>query len=364
MPSGEAAGATREKFETLDAIRGIAALTIVVYHTTRMWGALPAHEYLAVDLFFILSGFVIAHAYEARLTNGSMSAAEFIVVRLVRLYPMYLLGLVLGVFARLQMHVANEGSADVLRSGAMAALFMPSQLGEGRSFFPLNGVYWSLMFEIVINFVYALTFRLWTRRVLLIVVTSAGMANIVIASIAGTLDLGWSWTWLSIAGGLARSVFGIPLGVLLYRERRALGDRLRLDGRTWAPLILVLLLLEFPILGAPMVDVAVDLGTQLAAAPIIVLLASRAPTSRFVAGFRLLGSASYPVYVIHKPLLALLVAWRGTDYSNRAPFAGMAFMVGVTGLGVLLERQVDVPFRRWLTRLSSGLFRRVARRDA
>src|ERR1700761_1914630 len=85
------------KFETLDGLRGIAALAVVLYHLPLPLHALAPRGYLAVDLFFLMSGFVVAAAYEERLLSG-LSTAAFALVRLKRLWPLYGLGVVLGVF--------------------------------------------------------------------------------------------------------------------------------------------------------------------------------------------------------------------------------------------------------------------------
>ena len=91
MPSSHA------KFLGLDGMRGVAALFVVLLHSTPYWGFAPLQRsYLAVDLFFALSGFVIAHAYERRFENLSMNAWSFTVTRVIRLYPMYVIGIILG----------------------------------------------------------------------------------------------------------------------------------------------------------------------------------------------------------------------------------------------------------------------------
>jgi peptidoglycan/LPS O-acetylase OafA/YrhL len=64
-------------FSALDAMRGIAAVSVVFYHAGIHSGLpLLPHAYLAVDLFFVLSGFVIAHAYEEKLHHG-MTVGKF-----------------------------------------------------------------------------------------------------------------------------------------------------------------------------------------------------------------------------------------------------------------------------------------------
>src|SRR4051812_10705561 len=88
----------------LDSLRGVAALTVAWHHTVGVFGTWePEHTYLAVDLLFVLSGFVLARNYDPRFEAG-MSAVQFMRARLIRLYPLYLLGLVLGAFAFVVAH--------------------------------------------------------------------------------------------------------------------------------------------------------------------------------------------------------------------------------------------------------------------
>ena len=80
----------------LDGLRGVAALIVIVYHVFECfdWSPVP-HGYLAVDFFFVLSGFVIGYAYDSRWQEG-LSVARFFKRRLIRLHPMVILGALIG----------------------------------------------------------------------------------------------------------------------------------------------------------------------------------------------------------------------------------------------------------------------------
>ncbi|WP_176055678.1 acyltransferase family protein, partial [Paraburkholderia caribensis] len=93
---------TKWKYANLDAIRGLAAILIVFRHAPLLFHS-PSfpQSYLAVDLFFAISGFVVANAYEARLRSGALGFLAFAKLRLIRLYPLFLLGIVL----RLSRHL-------------------------------------------------------------------------------------------------------------------------------------------------------------------------------------------------------------------------------------------------------------------
>lgn len=82
---GAAAVPEARVFHTLDALRGIAAIGVVIFHMQLAFNPIRAPGgYLAVDLFFIMSGVVLSHAYEGRFRAG-MGTVEFMRVRLIRL---------------------------------------------------------------------------------------------------------------------------------------------------------------------------------------------------------------------------------------------------------------------------------------
>src|SRR5438128_143402 len=96
------------RFEALDGMRGIAALAVVVMHTPALWGYQPnlgaypgqlPEGWRAVNFFFVLSGFVLAHAFDQKLGDGDIKPWRFTLIRLARLYPLYFLAMVLGAFS-------------------------------------------------------------------------------------------------------------------------------------------------------------------------------------------------------------------------------------------------------------------------
>ena len=99
---------TKPHYDLLDGLRGVAALLVVVYHVFEGFSFAELtngagdglirtfnHGYLAVDFFFMLSGFVISYAYDDRFR--SMSLGSFFKRRLIRLHPMLLIGVLIGV---------------------------------------------------------------------------------------------------------------------------------------------------------------------------------------------------------------------------------------------------------------------------
>src|ERR1700710_1324405 len=92
---------TKQHFEILDGLRGVAALAVVTFHFME-WIYAPdenfiGHGFLAVDFFFCLSGFVIGYAYDDRISQ--MGVFEFFKSRIIRLHPLVISGSVLGLLA-------------------------------------------------------------------------------------------------------------------------------------------------------------------------------------------------------------------------------------------------------------------------
>jgi peptidoglycan/LPS O-acetylase OafA/YrhL len=148
----------KRTFVTLDGLRGIAAIAVLFRHTVPnfMPTSPSASGYLAVDLFFVLSGFVIAYAYERALLNG-MTIAQFMVKRVVRLYPLYIVaGLVSLLFLTIRLFVKHQGmSEEIVYFANLFYIPIPINLNTELHLYPLNDPAWSLGLEILINAVFA-----------------------------------------------------------------------------------------------------------------------------------------------------------------------------------------------------------------
>ena len=156
----------KEKFLLLDGLRGLAAIAVVMYHADSAGRrtAVFSHGYLAVDFFFMLSGFIIAYNYQGRL-DTAWSSKDFFKVRLIRLYPLYFLGLVTGAAGLLlKNHIAHTGTSPRSLVGVLAlgALLLPIPQflrGGTHGAFPLDFPAWSLFAEAVANIFHAFFFR-------------------------------------------------------------------------------------------------------------------------------------------------------------------------------------------------------------
>jgi len=136
--------AKQHKFAALDALRGVAAACVMLWHIQWTFGGPQdfGHAQLAVDLFFILSGFVISHSYAARLKSGAMTFGDYVIRRIVRLYPLIALGTAIGLAHALAYGPQSKLHALILLPLGLAAIPVPS-----ASLMPLDPPSWSLFFE-------------------------------------------------------------------------------------------------------------------------------------------------------------------------------------------------------------------------
>lgn len=284
---------TASRIPGLDALRGLAALLVLAYHARGF--SLPrealGHGYLAVDLFFVISGFVLARAYDAPLAAGD--GAAFLRKRLKRLYPMALLGLALGGLIWLAGGRDPAAVALLLVLGLLFVPFTPS-----RDVFPLNGPQWSLMWELVANLVYALIAPWLTTRRLVLLVVAAGLVHGAVALGSGTGSLGpYGHNWLT---GAPRVVFGFFAGVLL--ARLAAQGRLRIPAAPITVILAVVVLTLWP----PIPEAgraAFDVVAVLTVFPALVAAAARAEVGRLRPVVDALARMSYALYALHIPIV-------------------------------------------------------------
>ncbi len=295
------AGQTHQ-FHLLDGLRGVAACVVLWFHLS-----LPGfrHGYLAVDFFFMLSGFVIAFAYQKKLDEG-FGFWDFMAVRVARLYPLYLLGLVLGAFWFVP-HAMSGSIGMTLRQAAaefgLGLLVLPSppalQTGDS-SMFPFNIALWSLFFEVSANAAHALFLRRRATRTLLAIVVIAAAALVWQARHAGSVDLG-TQTKDAVAG-LTRVVFGYVTGMLLLRAWKGGVARVHLPDSVPAGALLAGVLLA--VMDAPRWGWAYDVAVLFAVLPCLLLASAYTDVSpRWVDLCAFLGTTSYAMYVLHPPVM-------------------------------------------------------------
>ncbi|MDB5705966.1 MAG: acyltransferase 3 [Sphingomonas bacterium] len=349
--------AERRTYDTLNGIRGIAALCVAIFHTNAaFWPATARSGFLAVDVFFVLSGFVLASSYGERLTTGQLAPIGFMRARLVRFYPLYIAGLALGVIqalAQQAVHSQNAMPSATLGVAMVSALlFLPVGIASLGSLTPLNPPAWSLLFEFWINAGWAPLAKRFGRTMEVAVLLISGALFVDISLRSGTMALGSDWS--TALGGLARAVFSFAAGLLLYRARGVLPT---IETR-WSLLILAAVVAL--LFTAPGNALAYDLGVALVASPSLIFAGSRInPPASIRPLFSFLGMISFPLYAIHEPLLLLWAhVVRAGDITPAT--AGLSFFAALIALAWLAhhaDEWVRADRRRYFWVMSSFLTR-------
>ncbi|WP_454886839.1 acyltransferase family protein [Sphingomonas oryzagri] len=291
--------AERQRLDGLDGLRGLAAFLVLLHHAGPKVAGLNLLPggYLAVDFFFMLSGFVIARGYEGRLRDG-LTLGSFLLLRLRRLYPMIGIGILAGAVVAV-LRGLDTGEA-IIRLG-IQALFLPLPSGDASTF-PLDGVEWSLMFELIANSLHATIFwRLGNRQIALF--TGVMFCALLIAgTVHGSLALGDRGN--NLWGGFPRILFSYGAGMIVWRcARDGRLPSVRLSAATICILFSATLLLA-GFLSQLLPGGPIELLLVATVFPLVLIagigLQLKAPT-RYAA--TLAGEASYPLYAVHLPII-------------------------------------------------------------
>lgn len=282
----------RQRLEGLDALRGIAAFMVLLFHVEYAFGLTPHFQraYLSVDFFFLLSGMVMARQYEGRFPD----TAAFLRKRLARLWPVMAIGAALGtiVFAP-QMPPLGAFMACL-----MGLLLVP-WLGSDKGLFPLNPPAWSILFELLANALHAAVLhRLATGWLLAI----SALCGAILLARAPNLDLGAVREYAVL--GVPRVVMSYALGIALWRLRGRLPRLPAWLGLALIPAVIVSLprTALTPLYG--------DLGFALIAAP-LALIAGLSPLGFGRRALVWLGWLSFPLYAVHYPVLMFMGKFTG-----------------------------------------------------
>lgn len=367
---------TKPHYELLDGLRGVAALLVVFYHifeglSFAAGGTLITtinHGYLAVDFFFILSGFVIGYAYDDRWKRN-MTLGNFFTRRLIRLHPMIIMGTIIGAITFcIQGSVQWDGS-HVATSAVMLALlaamfFIPAYPGAGYDvrengeMFSLNGPSWSLFFEYIGNILYALFIHRLSNRglAILVALSGIGLAWFALFDIVGygMLGVGWTLDGANFWGGMLRMLFPFSLGMLLSRHFRPI----KIRGAFWICSAVLLILFCIPYIEgkSPVcLNGVYELICIALVFPALVWIAASGKTTdkQSTRICRFLGDISFPLYAIHYPLMYLFYAWliknKLYTFTECWQMAALVY-TGSILLAYLCLKCYDEPVRKWLSR--------------
>lgn len=370
MPQANSELKPKSHYEILDGLRGVAAITVVIFHTFEAYAeGTPFkqhlnHGYLAVDFFFLLSGFVVAYAYDDRW--GRMTQWEFYKRRLIRLQPMVIAGSLFGaalfylqasptVFP-LIAHTPVWKMLLVMLIGCTLIPILPSMDIRGwQEMHPLDGPAWSLFLEYVANIAYALILRRLPKRVLsvLVVVAAAFLVQLLVWGPRGDVIGGWAVNAPQLHIGFARLCYPFLAGMLLMR----LGKRIRVRHAFAVSSALLLLVLAFPRVGTPQTlwkNGLYESFVILMIFPLIVAIGAgdRLTGTTETRVCRFLGGISYPLYITHYPLIYWYTAWvidkKIPGSEGALVGAGMLLVALAIAYGCL--KLYDEPVRAWLTR--------------
>lgn len=176
----------------LDGMRGIAALLVMLHHSYWVLGFNPAPSaHLAVDFFFVLSGFVLALATERWTLRGD-NTISMLARRVERLWPIYLIGLCLGVLSAFSTQQLGLGGAikAIVKAG-LNAFFIPILSKDGGKLFPFDVPTWSLFFEIVANAFFIVLVRKRMQALAFAVAFSSAMLLACLVRDLGSADGGY-----------------------------------------------------------------------------------------------------------------------------------------------------------------------------
>ena len=391
--------ASKPRYEILDGLRGVAALMVVIFHLFETYSKGPAfqivnHGYLAVDFFFVLSGFVVGYAYDDRWDK--MTTWGFFKRRLTRLHPMVIAGTLVGAALFFFSGTAFPKTMEVegwkfALCLVMGLLILPCGKGldirgwgELNSF---NGPQWTLTLEYIGNILYAFVFRHLPKIALAIlcvicafftldltmgwdvfglfpmkeITTEAGK----VLQIGGpqyNVIGGWSLEPEQIYIAFTRLLYPFLCGLLISRilpshrtESNPSGSPIHIKGGFWWCALAIAVLLAIPCIGGKqgIADGLYQAVCILLLFPLIVLTGAGSKTTdaRSTAVCKWLGDISYPIYITHYPLIYMQMDWvarhgDAPQWQHIAVGAGILFTAVILAWG--LQKAYDEPVREWL----------------
>jgi peptidoglycan/LPS O-acetylase OafA/YrhL len=343
---------TKQHFEILDGLRGIAALAVVTFHFMEWVYSDPSqnfigHGFLAVDFFFCLSGFVIGYAYDDRIAK--MGILGFFKSRIIRLHPLVIAGSVLGLLAFLfdpfGGHPELYSTGKIILTFFCSVLLIPLPVIEDRGFnlFSFNAPSWSLFWEYIANIAYAFVLYKINRIFLLLLTIISALAICFVAYRSGNLLGGWSGP--TFWDGSARISYSFLAGLLIYRSNWIIKNRLGFIG------LAILLFLAF-IMPSSKWNWLSEPLVVLFYFPLLIALGAGAVLAP---GFKKLcifsGKISYPLYMTHYAVLWMF----GNYYISHKPGTAQLTFIIISGLVLLVGAAYlamvcyDIPVRKYLS---------------
>ncbi|MFV0593379.1 MAG: acyltransferase family protein [Draconibacterium sp.] len=358
---------TKPHYQILDGLRGVAAIIVVLFHLAEPLASghldnIVNHGYLAVDFFFLLSGFVIGYAYDDRW--GKLTFSSFLRRRFERLQPLVVLGMTLGAIGFYftdsaiwpQIHTVPAWKLIVVMLIGYTILPIPLSMDirGWEEMHPLNSVGWSLFFEYIANILYALGLRKLSNKALAVFVVLSGavLLHLAVTSPNGDLAGGWTLNFEHMRIGLTRTLFPFFAGLLLSRIARPVYIK---NAFFWCSLLLAVVLFMPRIGGAEhlWMNGLYEAFCVLIVFPAIVYIGAGGIVHNQMANriCKFLGDLSYPLYMTHYVLVYFYVAWisnnSGITLSQAWPHA-LLTLSGAIVLAYASLKLYDEPVRAWL----------------
>jgi len=358
----------KSHYVILDGLRGVASLMVVAFHLFEPFSDVNPvkqiinHGYLAVDFFFMLSGFVIAYAYDDRWTR--MTQWEFYKRRLIRLQPMVVMGSLIGA----ALFYFQEGPAcpliattpvwQMLLVMLVGCTLLPLPISMDirgwQEMHPLNGPAWSLFFEYIANILYALGLRKLSKAALSVFVFLAAILLLQVAVFGERGDLigGWALNADGLHVGFARLLFPFFAGILLSR----LGARIQLKGAFGIASLLLVVALSLPRFGGTEHHWKNGLYEALCVMFLFPVVVAIGAGEKRVEGLsirvaRFFGDLSFPLYITHYPLIYIYTEWviRNKPTGVQGVLAALLVEVAAIAIAYASLKLYDEPIRRWLS---------------
>ena len=355
-------------YPILDGLRGVASVVVVAFHlfeahSTSHLDQIINHGYLAVDFFFLLSGFVVGYAYDDRW--GKMNVSEFSKRRLVRLQPMVVLGTLIGALcfyfqdSVLWPTIHEVSAAKMLIVMLIGFTLLPIPISMDirgwQEMHPLDGPAWSLFFEYFVNILYGLVVKRFSKTALSVLVFLAACAliHLAITSPGGDIIGGWSLNGEQLRIGFTRVMYPFFAGLLLFRA----GKLTYIKGAFFLCSLLIVIVLSVPRIGGSehlWMNGLYDSLCIVFIFPLIVFMgASGEVKGKFASRFcKFLGDISYPLYITHYPLIYIYTGWvsdHTVTIQRALPIAVLTFISSIL-LAYICLKLYDEPIRRWLNK--------------
>ncbi len=352
------AGSSVVRLNSLTAVRFFAAIYVVLFHfsgrTIRFWDQIGS-GYLGVDLFFVLSGFILMYNYGDRATTEAAFYRLFLSARIARIYPAFILAFILATPAVISFALFRHPPVEAWTKTVVAGL---ATLSMVHAWFPRLAFYWNfpswsvsdeMFFYLCFPMLAVLLKRFGERWSLLLalacVLLAPGLLAFVIVK-TGLPITNLSTLQITPILRLSQFVMGMAVGrIFLLRQHR---PRL---GRIWGILATTLAMCTAAFLPSIPYFLRIFLTTPVFAMLIYALARCERPSAPkktlALGGLVLLGDASYSIYILQWPLFYML-GWSVTAMTGQHL---LSFLVLLVGASIASLKLVEEPLRRRILRV-------------